>query len=53
MQLLTNSYPLTEREKEPTLWIGAIYGSTNRSQLRIKQPNSLALSSLPLLSTLS
>jgi len=32
--------------------MGAIYGSINRSQLRIKQPNDFALSSLHLLSTL-
>jgi hypothetical protein len=35
-----------------TLCIGAMYGSTSRSQLRIKQPNNFALSSLHLLSAL-
>lgn len=35
-----------------TLCMGAMYGRTNRSQLRIKQPNNFALSSLHLLSAL-
>lgn len=36
----------------PTLCTGAIYGSINLSQLRIKHPNNFALSSLHLLSAL-
>lgn len=43
---------IVEGKKMLTLCTGAIYGRINLSQLRIKQPSNLALSSLHLLSAL-